>query len=238
MDLTVLYKDEHLVAVDKPADIFVHPTNLDRSDRNSVTASLREQLGEIVYPLHRLYRPTSGCLLFGRHKECVRKMSYLFTQRAVQKVYLAIVRGYMETTGVIDYDLRRKNRRETQRAITHWNVRQLGELDRAIPPHNTARYSLVELHPLTGRWHQLRRHCAHVRHPIIGDTSHGDARHNRVFRELLGERRLLLHAAHLRFQHPFSDDTCSLTSPVPDAFNRVSNLFNWSLDGPILQNEA
>ena len=95
MDLTVLYQDEHLVAVDKPADIFVHPTNLDRSDRNSVTASLREQLGEIVYPLHRLDRPTSGCLLFGRHKECVRKMSYQFTQRAVQKVYLAIVRGYM-----------------------------------------------------------------------------------------------------------------------------------------------
>ena len=138
--LRILYADEDLIAVEKPNDIFVHPTNLDRSDKRSVTDLLRRQLDEIVYPLHRLDRPTSGCLLFGRHKECVRIMSYQFTQRAVHKRYVAVVRGHLETNGVIDYDLRRKNRTQTQPAVTKWIVRQRGELDHAIPPHNSARH--------------------------------------------------------------------------------------------------
>ena len=237
--LKILYADDDIIAVDKPNDIFVHPTNLDRSDTHSVTDVLRRQLDEIVYPLHRLDRPTSGCLLFGRHKECVRNMSYQFTQRTVHKRYVAIVRGHLEATGVIDYDLRRKNRTQTQPAITNWSVYQRGELDRAIPPHNTARYSLVDLRPETGRWHQLRRHCAHIRHPIIGDTSHGDARHNRLFRELFGEKRLLLHATTLAFQHPFKSELrCHVTSPLPNVFQQIAAEFGWSVTNEQLYGET
>ena len=238
-ELKILYADDDIIAVDKPSDIFVHPTNLDRSDKYSVTDMLRRQLDEVVYPLHRLDRPTSGCLLFGRHKECVRRMSYQFTQRAVHKRYVALLRGHLENTGVIDYDLRRKNRTQTQPAITKWTVHHQGELDRAIPPHNTARYSLVELQPETGRWHQLRRHCAHIRHPIIGDTSHGDARHNRLFRELIGEKRLLLHATTLAFQHPLKPDKyCHVTSPLPNIFNKIASVFGWSVTDVLLNDEA
>ena len=228
--LNILYQDQDILAVDKPNDIFVHPTNLDRSDRHSVTESLRTQLNEIVYPLHRLDRPTSGVLLFGRHKECVRVMSFQFTQRLVQKAYTALVRGFLEPTGTIDYALKRKNRRELQPAVTDWVVQREGEIDRSIPPHNTARYSLVELRPTTGRWHQLRRHCAHIRHPIIGDTSHGDARHNRLFRELLGEKRLLLHAHQVRFEHPFKpEEWVTINSKLPQTFRNAGALFGWTL---------
>ena len=227
--LTILYADEDLVAVDKPTDLFVHQTNLDRRDRDSVTDRLRNQLEQTVYPLHRLDRPTSGCLLFGRHKECVRAMSYLFTQRQIEKSYTALVRGHLDPTGCVDYPLSRKNRSQKQPAITGWRVRQLGEVDHAIPPHKSARYSLVELFPHTGRWHQLRRHCAHIRHPIIGDTSHGDARHNRLFRTLLSERRLMLHASSLHFEHPLKEDeVCTIRSPLPRAFVKLYELFDWS----------
>lgn len=230
IELAVLYKDQDLIVVDKPNDIFVHPTNLDRSDRRSVTDVLRTQLGEIVYPLHRLDRPTSGCLLFGRHKEAVRSMSYQFTHRLVDKAYTALLRGHLEPTGSVDYPLRRKNRKDLQDAITDWTVTEKGEIPHSIPPHDSARYSLVELRPKTGRWHQLRRHCAHIRHPIIGDTSHGDARHNRLFRELLGEKRLLLHAHEIHFEHPFErNKRVSVASPLPSAFHRCSVLFGWSL---------
>lgn len=229
LPLTILYADEDLIAVDKPNDLFVHQTNLDRRVRDSVTDRLRSQLKQAVYPLHRLDRPTSGCLLFGRHKECVRAMSYLFTERQIEKSYIALVRGHLDPIGCVDYPLNRKNKSQKQSAITGWRVRRLGEIDHAIPPHESARYSLVELFPRTGRWHQLRRHCAHIRHPIIGDTSHGDARHNRLFRTLLSERRLMLHASQLHFEHPLKKGkVCTIHSPPPQAFVKLYKLFDWS----------
>ena len=231
-ELMIRYADEHLVAVDKPHNLFVHQTNLDRSQKDSLTDRLRQQLNEIAYPLHRLDRPTSGLVLFGRHKEVVRVMSYAFSNRLVHKYYSGIVRGHLDPKGTIDYPLRRHNKKQMQTAITSWRTRFHGELDIAVPPHETARYSFVQFNPETGRWHQLRRHCAHLRHPLIGDTSHGDARHNRLFRTQFGVSRLYLHAHGLRFPHPLDNEReIHINSPLPAEFTTVAHEFGWDLDG-------
>jgi tRNA pseudouridine65 synthase len=226
--LEILFKDEHFIAINKPHNLFVHRTNLDRTQLDSATQRLRAQFNEAVTPVHRLDRPTSGVLLFARHIEAIRRMNTLFADRLVHKEYLALVRGHVEQKGIIDYPLKHKTRQQMQQAITHWQLLEHGSLPVATPPHTTSRFSLVNLYPQTGRWHQLRRHFAHLRHPIIGDTSHGDAHQNRTLRRLLPPPRLFLHSQKLRFTHPFCPDlVCTIESQPPVSFRALSALFGW-----------
>ena len=164
-----------------------------------------------------------------RHKEAVRRTNALFTDREVHKTYTALIRGFVEDEGLIDYPLKHKDRTSTQPARTRWRLIKSGELPVPTPPHPTSRFSLVSLYPETGRWHQLRRHFAHLRHPIIGDTSHGDAHQNRIIREHISPARLFLHATELSFSHPFNQNTtCTIASPVPATFRSLYTLFGWS----------
>lgn len=226
--LTILYEDEYFVAVDKPYDLFVHRTNLDRTQRDSVVQRLKAQLGIKASPIHRLDRPTSGVLLLGRNSEAVRLTNALFADRKVNKRYTALVRGFVSNEGLIDYPLKQKNRQTTQSARTRWRLIEQGELPLPTPPHPTSRFSLVSLYPETGRWHQLRRHFAHLRHPIIGDTSHGDSHQNRMFRAQISPTRLFLHASELSFEHPFQTGSmCTISSPAPASFQALLTLFGW-----------
>ena len=169
--LDILFEDDHFIVINKPHNLFVHRTNLDRTQLDSATQRLRAQFNEAVTPVHRLDRPTSGVLLFARHTEAIRRMNALFSDRLVNKEYLALVRGHVAEEGMLDYPLKHKTRQQMQQAITRWRLIEHGSLPVATPPHTTSRFSLVNLYPRTGRWHQLRRHFAHLRHPIIGDTS-------------------------------------------------------------------
>ena len=107
--LEILYQDEHCVAVNKPAGMLVHRSWLDRHETEFVMQTLRDQLAQYVYPIHRLDRPTSGVLLFALSSESARQLCEQFENRQVQKSYLAIVRGYLtvnaQTSGLIDYPL-------------------------------------------------------------------------------------------------------------------------------------
>ncbi len=227
--LRILYEDEHLVAVDKPNNLFVHRTHLDRTQRDSAVQRLRAQLDPSVTLVHRLDRPTSGVLLFARHPDAARLMNHQFSEREVHKSYTALVRGYVSEEGSLDYPLKHKTRQITQSARTRWRLIQTGELAVATPPHPTSRFSLVRLFPETGRWHQLRRHFAHLRHPIIGDTSHGDTHQNRILTGMLSHSRLYLHASELRFRHPFDPAvTCTIRSMPPPSFTAIAPLFGWS----------
>jgi len=101
-------------------------------------------------------------------------------------------------------------------AVTEYRRWKTAELPFSIGPYSSARYSLVDIIPLTGRRHQIRRHFRHISHPVIGDTTYGDSRHNRFFREKFQMNRLLLLAGSLSFLHPYTGEPLCLESPLPD----------------------
>ncbi len=222
--LEILYQDQWLVAVNKPAGMLVHRSFLDKHETEFVMLRLRDQIGQHVFPLHRLDRPTSGVLLFGLSSEIARQMAE--QQHRWQKTYLSVVRGHLKDAMLLDYALKEqhdpiadkfartgKSAQSAQSAI--WPIEHI-ELPFAVGRYASARYSLLALQPLTGRKHQLRRHCEHLFHPIIGDTTHGDGKHNQLFRSQFNCSRLLLHAAHLQFEHPALATTVSITAPWLD----------------------
>ena len=225
--LTILYQDEYFVAIDKPAGMLVHRTWIAEEAAEYAMQRLRDQLGRRVYIIHRLDRPTSGVLLFALGSDAARRMCALFEARAVTKRYLAVVRGWTDEAGTIDYPLREEKHKEPQQAITDYRRLATVELDIPVGRYPKARYSLVEAWPRTGRMHQLRKHFAHIFHPLVGDTTHGEGRHNRLFREHFGVERLLLVAAELRFIHPYSGEATTIAAPLPDELAQLYRRFGW-----------
>lgn len=227
MDITerILFQDDRLVAFHKPAGWLVHPTPIAPGEGPTCTRQLREHLGAPVHPIHRLDRPTSGVLLFARDPSSARALAEAFSERRVEKIYHAIVRGHPPLERDIDHALREEiDAREDHRtapnkpaqsARTHLRRLATTELPYPVRPYSTARYALVELTPATGRRHQLRRHCGHISHPIVGDTTHGDGPHNRLWREQFGIHRLLLFASRLTVPHPVTDERMTFHAPIP-----------------------
>jgi tRNA pseudouridine65 synthase len=214
--IEVLYQDSYLVAVNKPANLLVHKSPIDRKEKRFLLQIVRNQLGVYLYPVHRLDKPTSGIMLFALTKEVAKILSEAFQKGEISKEYIAIVRGYVEGYGTIKHALKemldtkvQKQRgitKEPQEALTHYKVLTKIELPYAVGRYATTRYSVVKLSPKTGRKHQLRRHMKHINHHIIGDTKHGRGEHNRFFREHFQVHRLLLHANSITFRHPISNE--------------------------------
>lgn len=204
----------------------VHRTGIS-TDRTFLVDLLRERLGRRIWTVHRLDRATSGVLLFALDVEMAAEMGRLFEAGAIDKRYLAVVRGWLEESGEIDKPLSGA-RNKTRDALTHYRRLAATELPVAVPPHETARYSLAAVAPKTGRTHQIRRHFNHISHPIVGDVNHGDRRHNRLFRVRFGCHRLLLHAVSLEFQHPATSRALKLQAPPAKEFLDVVNALGWS----------
>jgi len=224
--LELLHLDDRLCAVAKPSGIMVHRTGIS-TDRFFLVDLLREQLGQRIWTVHRLDRATSGVLLFALDVEMAAQLGRLFEAGAIVKRYLAVVRGWLEESGEIEKPLLGA-RHKTRDALTHYRCLAKTELPVAVPPHETARYSLAEVEPKTGRTHQIRRHFNHIAHPIVGDVNHGDRRHNRLFRARFGCHRLLLHATLLEFEHPADGRKLQITAPPPDDFRSVITALGWS----------
>lgn len=225
--LTILYRDTQYIAVDKPAGLQVHRSWISEEDEAFLLQRLRDQIGQRVYTIHRLDRPTSGVILFALSSEAARAMCAVFENREVEKTYLAIVRGYTDEEGHIDYPLREEPHKPLQEAVTDYRTLARVELPIPVGRYATARYSLVEIKPLTGRSRQIRKHFHHIFHPLVGDTSHGEGRHNRLFREHFEVNRLLLHALMLRFRHPESGEVLAIRAPFPVEFERLFGEFGW-----------
>ena len=229
-DLTILYQDEFMVAVDKPSGLLVHRSWLDPHATEFALKKVRDQIGKYVYPVHRLDRPTSGILLFALDKESAAHISEQFSTHHTEKRYLAVVRGHLGD-GELDYalqekldkiaDKRTQQDKPAQSAFTQYRCLRQTELPIAVRPYSSSRYSLMELTPKTGRKHQLRRHMAHLRHPIICDTSHGDGKHNAMFRDNFACQRLLLHAAFLALDHPKTGERIEINAPLDDFFSTL-----------------
>ena len=242
--LPILYQDEHIVIINKPAGMLVHRSWLDKHETVFVMQTLRDQIGQLVYPVHRLDRPTSGVLLFALTSQMARRLSEQFERHEVTKKYLAVVRGAMTTGGRIDYPLKVRldkiadkfadRDKPPEPAITDYQVLATTEQPFvSCTRFATSRYSLALLIPITGRKHQLRRHMKHIFHPIVGDTTYGDKVQNRAIIAHVGTRRLLLHAYQLSFRHPLTGQMMSITAPVDDEFGRLMDAFGWRDNIPI-----
>ncbi len=236
--LEILYQDSDIIVINKPSGLLVHKSPIDRHERAFALQMLRDQIGQYVYPIHRLDKPTSGVLVFALNKEMAQKLSLLFRLGDVAKAYIAVVRGYVEDDALIDYPLKqmldtKEQKRlgvtkEAQEAQTYYKALATVELPYPVSRYPVARYSLVKLLPKTGRKHQLRRHMKHIFHPIVGDTKHGRGEHNILFRKKLDSHRLLLHAFGISFIHPLTKEFLQIEAPLDMTMHRLFIEFGWS----------
>lgn len=212
-ELPILYRDAHLVAVDKPAKLLVHRNEWARPGEPFALQIVRDQLGQRVNLVHRLDRATSGVLLLGLTAEATTALGQAFAERRVDKRYVAVVRGHPPDAFTIDRPLTDEG--TTREARTDCVTVARGHIPVPIGRYPTARYALLEVRPHTGRRHQIRRHLAGMDHPIIGDVAHGDRHHNKLIARLYGVRRLLLHADSIRLVHPVTGAPLTIRARAP-----------------------
>ena len=224
-DLAVLMRDDRLAVVDKPAGLMVHDSALARGETDFLADRLREQFGRQIFLVHRLDRATSGCLLLAFDRETASALGKTLMSGDVGKQYLAVCRGWPEQRFVVDHPLDGgPGKPQKKPAVTRFERLATCELDLPSAGFATSRYALLRAEPETGRFRQIRRHLKHLSHHLIGDTSHGDGRHNRAFR-MLGIHRMLLHAERLRFAHPHTGERIDTLAPLDAEFAKALALF-------------
>lgn len=224
--LPICYQDETMVAVNKPHGLLVHRTPMAADATEFALQMLRNQLERHVYPAHRLDRKTGGVLLFALDQETEVVLRAAFAERQTDKTYLAIVRGWAPEAGEIDYALHNESGQE-QDAVTHYKRLATAELPVPFGKHQSSRYSLMELKPVTGRMHQLRKHMAHIFHPIIGDRPHGCNKQNKLFKDRWQMDTMLLHAKSLGIKHPHTGEQVLIKAPIQSEFQRMMELMAW-----------
>ncbi|GHA88294.1 pseudouridylate synthase [Lysobacter bugurensis] len=228
--LRVLFEDEALAVIDKPAGLMVHDSALARGETDFAADRLREQFGRPIFLVHRLDRATSGCLLLAFDRDTASALGKVLMSHEVEKTYWAVCRGWPEAEFTIDHALDGGPGKPVKKpAVTQFCTLSTCELAWPSAGFETSRYAWLEARPLTGRFRQIRRHLKHVSHHLIGDTSHGDGRHNRAFR-MQGIHRMLLHARRLAFVHPHRGDAVEVEAPVDAEFARALALFDVAAD--------
>ncbi len=241
LPLRILYQDENYVAIFKPAGLLVHRVDSTLSDEPILLQSLRDQLGCHVYPVHRLDQPTAGLILFGLNGPAAAKMVDLFTRRLVAKYYQALVCGRTPDSGTIDNPLSAK-------AVDEWSKSELVDCTQkeAVTYFETLwRYrvpgfendsqqtelSLLEIMPMTGRSHQIRRHLKHIGYPVVGDHRYGNDSTNAIVLKRTGVHRMLLTSMRLDFRNPYSGELQSIVTTRGSGFDlTVSQLHRYRVD--------
>ena len=202
--IELIYEDDFLIAVSKPAGMIVH-----RGwglDSETVSDMVRDQITHApVHAIHRLDRGTSGVLLFAKNSETARFVQEEIEAHRFQKKYIALVRGPMREDQLVDHPVPKEKSKKSKRVAAITKFTALGHKDR---------WSLVLAEPVTGRLHQIRRHLKHISHPIIGDVRYGKGEINRFFKAEYGLDRMALHAIQLDVKHP-NGETLILRSPLP-----------------------
>ena len=224
--LEIIYQDQYIVAINKPSGLIVHKTPMAKDAKIFALQELRNQIGQYVYPAHRIDRQTSGVLLFALNTDVDKQLKAMFREQEVKKVYWTIVRGFTPAEGTITKPLTKGDTLELQEATTHY--RKLKEVQLPIPvsKYPSCRISFVEVYPETGRMHQIRRHFAHIRHYIIADKPHGDCKQNKMFLEKFGLNNMLLHSREMIFDHPVTKEKVVLKAELPQHFQNIVDLFD------------
>lgn len=226
--IPVLHLDDRFAVIDKPAGLMLHDSALARGETDFLADRLRGQLQRDIFLIHRLDRATSGCLLLAFDRDTASILGKAWMAGDADKDYLAVCRGWpAEDDFIVDYPLDGgPGKPEKKPARTRFRRIATGELDFASAGFQTSRYALLRASPETGRFRQIRRHLKHLSHHLVGDTSHGDGRHNRHFR-MLGIHRMLLHAERLSFTHPHEQQRVTVAAPPDAQFARALAVFDW-----------
>lgn len=225
MTVPVLHVDAWLAVVNKPPGVMIHPSPFAGGEKDFLVDRLRAQFGRQVFVAHRLDRATSGCLLLAFDHDTASALGRQMMSREVRKEYLAVCRGWPEERFTVDHAIDGGPGKPRKKpAVTHFERLATVELDMPSARFPTSRYALLRARPVTGRFRQIRRHLKHASHHLVGDTSHGDGRHNRHFRTL-GIHRMLLHAWRLGFVHPATGARMQVEAPPDAQFRRALALF-------------
>jgi tRNA pseudouridine65 synthase len=227
----ILFEDEHILLLFKPATWFVHPPENPRFRRGLKRRTCVQWLSDVhqikAFPAHRLDAATEGILIFGKTKEATADLNSQFKNHETHKVYYSVVRGWIkEEEGKIEIPLLSATTGEMLFCET--DFRTLAKIELPFQVNKqfaTTRYSLLEVQPRTGRWHQIRRHMNRVAHPIIGDREHGDSHHNRFFRDQMHLDGLCLWAKELTLRHPSTGQKITFKSPLSDKWKSLLDLF-------------
>jgi len=213
----VLYEDECLIVLDKPAGMAVHAGSGVTTGIIEALRSWRPQ-APMLELVHRLDRETSGCLLIAKSRMALTHLHAQLRKGETAKHYLALVQGSFRHARTVTASLERRER-GGERMV---QVADEGKktASRFHPLRTFGIATLVEIELLTGRTHQARVHAAHIDHPIAGDDKYGDREFNRRMREF-GLRRLFLHAARIEFRHPVRNKTMDAEAPLPDELTAV-----------------
>ncbi len=236
--LNVVFEDEHLIVVDKPAGLVVHPApgNPDKTLVNALIAHCGESLkgiGGVARPgiVHRLDKDTSGLMVAAKTAKVHEALSKLFARRDIARSYLALVRGRPNPRkGTVDTHIDRSRHNRKKMAVTKTSGRHAVthyEAQKSYGPKSDPWASLVKCKLETGRTHQIRVHLAHIGHPVVGDPLYGSGMKLKGGKAAPGALktfpRQALHAAELGFAHPVTGATLHFKSLVPDDFASLIN---------------
>ena len=244
---SILYQDDDIVAIHKPAGLLVHRSWMASQESQFAVQMTRDAIGQKVFPVHRLDKPTSGVLIFALSSEVARLLQEQFQDtytvdkssgnKSIEKEYLALVRGWpKQGEWIVDdplkYHVDKFSEPDTeegkmQAAETHFECLQIATINEPVGRYDLARYSLVKAMPKTGRKHQIRRHLNHCNYPIVGDVNHGDRHHNHFFTEYFKQTRLYLAATQLSLTHPISLEPLVIQAPLEASFQQVINQIDW-----------
>lgn len=223
--LPILFSDEHITIINKPCGMLVHRTSIAEDNEPAALQLLREQTGRMVYPVHRIDRPTSGVLVFAHSSEITKKLQEEFAKTNAHKQYAALVRGWVHEPLIWTREVK-NDRGNLKEAETRFQPLEMIELPCPTDRYPTARYSIIRAFPTTGRWHQIRQHVAQMRHYIINDRVHGDGKQNRIFTEHFGIKEMFLHAEKFAFQHPVHQQLIDVSAPFPEHWVKVRKLID------------
>lgn len=240
----VLFEDEHLVAVDKPAGLAAHPgtgiTGATLVEEARAYLKVPDDLPSTEFkpsPAHRLDRETSGVVLIAKTRKCMVRLTEIFTAgEDVKKRYLALVKGKMpRAEGTIELALSEHEQTARSKARRGVNFQEATTHYRVVSSMREA--SLLRLRIETGRTHQIRRHLQAVGHPVAGDDRYGDFPFNRLARTRWGLRRMFLHAARLELPHPMTARLLRLEAPLPAELQDVLGKANLAAPAGVAQPE-
>lgn len=203
--LNILYEDEYLAAIHKPAGILVSgnkfKTIANALNQNLTPSNLPD--ATLPQPVHRLDYATTGVLLVGKTNSSIRILNKLFEEKGIQKVYFAVAIGHMQQKGNITLAI------DDKAALTEFEV-----ID-SVQSKRFDQLNLVELKPQTGRRHQLRKHLASIGNPILGDKTYG------IENLILTGKGMYLHAFSLSFIHPFTSEEMYIKDELPIRFKKL-----------------
>lgn len=224
--IPILFQDEHLIVVNKPINLPVHKNDFMPHDAPYLTKLLGDLTGKWILNVHRLDSKTSGIMVLAFSTEIAHELTLQFERKEVQKTYYAVVQG---NPGKGSFDrkvLVKKKSKFKKPALTHYKTLQTVQTNISYKEKENIQLSLVEITPVTGRWHQLRQHFAQNMFDIVGDTHHGDFTLNKIITEKTSSKRLLLHAGKLEFKHPVTNEMINFEADLPKEMDTVLNYFS------------